>query len=103
MSTNVVTLPLLSRTFSRPHSGCRFLPAEGPAAVAERIARGDIEDGTPVRDIYRPQWSGLTSLDVVLSGLRVLEDHDWIRFEEAETGGRPSAKVYLTARARESV
>ncbi len=72
-------------------------------AIAERIARGDIEDGTPVRDIYRPQWSGLTSLDVVLAGLRVLEDHDWIRFEEAETEGRPSAKVYLTARARESV
>ena len=72
-------------------------------AISEKIETGDIEDGTPVRNIYRPQWSGLTSPDLVWAGLRVLEEHDLIWIEEGETGGRPSGKVRLQPGAQGAI
>ena len=44
-----------------------------------------------IRDIYRPQWSGLTNTDTVSAGLILLAHHNWIRVvEQQDTGGRPS-------------
>ena len=57
-------------------------------ALSEKIRSGDIEDGQRVRDIYRPQWSGLTTVDRVWAGLRVLENHNHLKIEEGETEGR---------------
>lgn len=56
-----------------------------------------------MRNIYRPQWSGLTSPDLVWAGLRVLEEHDLIWIEEGETGGRPSGKVRLQPGAQGAI
>lgn len=59
-------------------------------AISEKIRSGAIEDGQRVRDIYRPQWSGLTIADRVWSGLRVLESHNHLKIEETDTAGRPT-------------
>jgi hypothetical protein len=67
-------------------------------ALAAKMEAGAIEDGAAVRDIYRRQWSGLTTADQVAAGLAVLEAAHWVRVEEggaSERGGRPSERVRL--------
>lgn len=64
-------------------------------ALAQKIKAGLIEDGSPVRDIYRPQWSGLAAPEQVMSGLEVLQEHGHLRLEQQETGGRPADVVRL--------
>jgi hypothetical protein len=59
-------------------------------AISEKIRSGGIVDGQRVRDIYRPQWSGLTVADRVWSGLRVLENHNHLKIEEGGTEGHPA-------------
>ncbi len=58
--------------------------------LADKIKSGAITDGMTIRDIYRPQWSGLTNTDTVSAGLTLLAHHNWIRVIEQDTGGRPS-------------
>ncbi len=58
--------------------------------LAAKIRSGDIEDGHKVRDIYRREWPGLVNADQVHAGLEVLVQHNWVRVEHQDTGGRPS-------------
>ncbi len=58
--------------------------------LADKIRAGAITDGMTIRDIYRPQWSGLTNTDTVCAGLEILNRHNWLRVIEQDTGGRPS-------------
>ena len=59
--------------------------------LADKIRSGAITDGMTIRDIYRPQWSGLTNADTVSAGLELLTRHNWMRVvEQQDTGGRPS-------------
>lgn len=58
--------------------------------IQQKIAYGDLKDGFTERDVYRPQWSGLTDREAISSALRLLAEHDWIRPErQATTGRRP--------------
>jgi len=57
-------------------------------AIARKIEQHKIVDEVPVRDLYRNQWSGLTTPKSVRSGLGVLEAYDWLRLEDVETLGR---------------
>jgi len=48
-----------------------------------------------VRDVYRNEWSGLTSPDAVRRTLPLLEDAGWVRPTESDAAtGRPS-ELYL--------
>jgi hypothetical protein len=64
-------------------------------ALAEHIKVDDIESGCSVRDIYRRQWSGLTTVDVVQAGLDELAKASWVRVETQQAGGRPKEVVVL--------
>src|SRR5690606_1756185 len=88
---------------------CEFLEAHArkvyaeelmlEAIAAHRLARhiqeGRIRDGDTVREIHRHEWTGLSTPELVDSGLRVLEQVHWVRSERVETGGRPSYIVRL--------
>jgi putative DNA primase/helicase len=63
--------------------------------LAEHIKAGDIEGGGAVRDIYRHQWSGLATVDVVRAGLDELAQANWVRVEIQQPGGRPTEVVVL--------
>ncbi len=57
-------------------------------ALTKKIKHHKIVDKVPVRDLYRNQWSGLTTPKSVRSGLGVLEAYGWLRCEDVETLGR---------------
>jgi len=63
--------------------------------ILEKIRLGDIGNGSPIRDIYRNHWSGISTAEQVHGGLEVLARHNWIRIEQQETGGRPTDLLYL--------
>jgi putative DNA primase/helicase len=63
---------------------------ERARALAARIASGDVVDGCVVRDIYRKQWSRLTTPEEVDSAVKTLEAYGWVCVETVDTGGRPS-------------
>jgi putative DNA primase/helicase len=64
-------------------------------ALAAKIKNGAIIDGKAVREIYRSQWSGLTTDDIVFDGLNVLQSLGWVRIESISSGGRASQIVRL--------
>jgi hypothetical protein len=76
---------------------------EGASALLSRIRKGDVEDGDTVRAVYRKQWSQLATSEAVTAAIAVLEDHGWLRVEEAETGGRKTAVLKLHPRIEEGL
>lgn len=64
-------------------------------ALVSKIDAGAVIDGQTVRDIYRHQWSGLRTDEVVIDGLNVLADLGWVRLASVSTGGRSSQVVHL--------
>jgi hypothetical protein len=73
---------------------------EGARALLSRIRKGDVKDGDTVRSVYRKQWNRLSSSEAVTSAVAVLEDHGWLRVEEAGTGGRPTRCLRLHPRLK---
>lgn len=70
-------------------------------ALADKIKSGAVEDGGNVRDLYRPQWSGLKTPEAVWAGLLVLQTHGWVKIEERESRGRKADMVFLNPKLRE--
>jgi len=68
---------------------------EGARLLAAKIESGDVRDGQMVRDLYRPQWTGLRTPDLVWQALAALERLGWLRLAELTTGGRPAYAVKL--------
>lgn len=74
-----------ARRIYAPVAGTDTAPAE---ALAQLIREGALEDGFSLRDVYRPQWSGLTSREDAESAVEELVELVWLRIEEQATGGR---------------
>ncbi len=72
-------------------------------AIARKIKQHKIVDEVPVRDLYRNQWSGLTTPKSVRSGLGVLEAYGWLRLEDVETTRKPIEIVRLNPVLKESL
>lgn len=68
--------------------------------IAKHIKQGNIKDGMSIRDIWRPQWSKLTSSNNVKAGLEVLQIYGWLVLESLKTKGRPSTTVRLNPRLK---
>jgi len=60
---------------------------EAAHALAKKIEKGNVEDGSEVRSIYRKQWSLLRNHSAVMDALQVLEDCHWVRVEIVATSG----------------
>ncbi len=71
-------------------------------ALAAKIKVGTVLDGGSVRDLYRPQWSGLRTPEVVWVGLVVLQKLGWLRIEERQTGARMADVVLLSPKLRKA-
>ena len=63
--------------------------------LASKIRAGAITDEMHVRDIYRPQWSGLTVPEAVWDGFRMLEKCNMVRINREDTGGRQADVIQL--------
>lgn len=89
--------------FLAPHA--RRAYGSGPArasqaarAILSRIRKRDIPDGFVARDVYRPQWSGLTDRDTVREALALLEDHGYLASRKQQTGGAPQTVYTVNPR-----
>lgn len=66
-------------------------------ALVKKIRSEDITDRMTVRGIYRKEWGQLRDVNLVRSGLSLLETYHWIKIlEESPTGrGATSEVIYL--------
>jgi putative DNA primase/helicase len=55
-----------------------------------------IEDGIPVRTVYRAGWAGLREPETVEAGLRVLAEHGWLTVQEAGQGAGRRRRIIRT-------
>ena len=63
--------------------------------IASKIRAGTVVDEMHVREIYRPQWSGLTTPEAVCEGIRLLERCNMARIVHKDTGGRQADVIQL--------
>ena len=77
----------------------------GARVLLERIRKGDVRHGTRVREVYRRQWSKLTTPAEVDAALTLLADFGWIRTHTEKTSkrGRESVIVELHPSLREAL
>lgn len=68
---------------------------EAAREIVKRIQKGDIQDGVTIRDVWRHNWTRLTTADEVKAGLIVLQDYEWLTVDRTTTGGRPSEIIRL--------
>jgi hypothetical protein len=72
-------------------------------SLLDRIDLGDVEHGAKVREIYRNQWSLLTTPEEVAAAIDVLVEHGWTRRAtiKPKGGGRPSEVLHVHPELRE--
>ncbi|MFN8920048.1 MAG: DUF3987 domain-containing protein, partial [Hyphomonadaceae bacterium] len=63
---------------------------EAARTLWKRIKQGKLGDRFSTREVYRPQWTGLTNATEAKGALAVLMDHGLIVPEIVQTGGAPS-------------
>jgi len=64
-------------------------------AIIRKIRSGDLPTVLTVRQIWRPQWSGLTDLNEIKEGLALLMEFNWVAKTRKDTGGRPLEEYEL--------
>ena len=87
----------------RLYSAAERPEVAGARALLCRIRKGDVRHGTTVREVYRRQWSKLTTPAEVDAALTVLTDFGWVRTRAEKTAkrGRESVVVELHPTLRE--
>lgn len=105
-----VTLPATLRALTlaeyfesharRLHGSGRRLAVRGARAILGKARAGALADPFTARDVYRPQWAGLTDRAAVADALDLLAAHGWLTEATVETGGRPTTVYSLAEGAR---
>ena len=72
-------------------------------ALANKVHRGELKRGFTVRDIYRKNWSMLSTPKEAADAVEVLIDAGWLRpYTEKQPGmdGRPTVRFCINPRLR---
>jgi len=79
--------------------GAATMPGmESAREIVKHIRRGAIKTGATVREIWRHQWTRLTTPEEVKAALEVLIEYDWLVVDKTSPtgkGGRPSEIIRL--------
>ena len=70
--------------------------------LADKLLARELKDGFALREVYRPQWAGLTSREEALAAVQVLEDHEWLMVTKENTDGAPRTRHWVNPRIYES-
>jgi putative DNA primase/helicase len=70
-------------------------------AILGRLRKSDLPTPFTARDINQRDWSGLTDISQVQSGLDLLADLDWVSCQKVGTGGRPRTLYQLNPKAKQ--
>ncbi len=79
-----------------------FRPQVAPTqALAEKIRTGALTSPFKLRDVYRPQWSNLTTRSEAELAVETLVDANWLSAEEvAGTMGRPTVAYHINPKCK---
>ncbi len=72
----------------RVYSPLMDTPERRAEMLLHKILTKEIRPGAKVRDIYRKQWSGLTTHESVVEALQILSEHGWVRVSKVNPVGR---------------
>jgi putative DNA primase/helicase len=67
-------------------------------ALAAKILQQELPQKFALRDVYRHQWTALTTREEAAKAADVLVDLQWLREVKGETGGRPSLTFVVNPR-----
>jgi putative DNA primase/helicase len=106
-----VTLPALERAcawaqYLESHArrvysrglGANYVAAR---ALAAKILKSTLPNPFALKEVYRPQWADLTTLEDAERAVRVLIDLDWLREVREETVGRPRTRYEVNPRVKD--
>jgi hypothetical protein len=87
----------------RVYSPLLDTPERQAEKLLHRILVGDVRHGAKVRDIYRKQWSGLTTPEGVSAALETLVQLGWVRITKVNRGGkgRPAEVIHTHPELRD--
>lgn len=70
--------------------------------LAEKLLARCLKDGFALRDIYKQNWSGLSSRGAAVAAVQVLEEHDWLLITKESTDGAPRTRHWINPRIYDS-
>lgn len=85
----------------RIYGGAVSPEVDAARVILRRIKRGNLpRDGFSSRDVWRPNWTGLSDREIVNAALSYLVDMAWLTEERIQTAGRPSTVFRLSGRGK---
>ncbi len=84
----------------RLHASGRRLAVRGARLILDKARGGELPAEFTERDVYRPQWAGLSERSAVAEALDLLTAHGWLTETELSTLGRSKVLYSLTEGAR---
>lgn len=84
----------------RLHASGRRLAVRGARLILDKARAGELPADFTLRDVYRPQWAGLSERTAAVEALDLLTAHGWLTEIELDTGGRSKVLYSLTEGAR---
>lgn len=88
----------------RAYAAVTSATMDSAKALSQHIQRGALKDGFTVRDVYRHNWSLLSSTKEAAEAVAVLVDLGWLRAvqdaRQNNTEGRPTVRHYIHPRFR---
>ena len=84
----------------RLRSAARRARIRAARSLLAKARAGSLPDPFSARDVYRPQWSGLTDKEAISDALDMLVAHGWLVEASIASIGRPTTVYALTEGAR---
>lgn len=72
-------------------------------SLSERLSSGQIIHKSPVRSVYRRQWTHLKTPQLVERALEVLEEHNWLKVVQATVQGGKSKRIMVHPQFRKGL
>ena len=100
VSRSAVLMALAWGEYLETHARRLYASIAAPDAATARAIIAKIRGGAlpatfTARDIWKRGWAGLTDLENVKAGVKLLIDRDWMIETRKDTGGRPSFELQL--------
>lgn len=88
----------------RAYAAVTLAVMDSAKALSDRLLRGVLKDGFTVRDVYRHNWSMLTTPKEAAEAVTVLADLGWLRAipdtKLTNADGRPTVRFYINPRVK---
>ncbi|HMM85339.1 MAG TPA: DUF3987 domain-containing protein [Azohydromonas sp.] len=84
----------------RLHASGHRAAVRAARLIVDKVKTGALAEPFSARDVYRPQWSGLTEREAVAEALDMLAAHGWVTEATVESGGRPTTVYTLAEEVR---